>query len=209
MNQNKSFLTLFFLFIFFICFSSCKPVIDSKDSYLKEYKAFIEEIKENKNEYSEEDWKKKDEEFTTFSEELYDKYQEELSFMEQARIAKYALQYGSTRGLKAINNAIEGEEIEDAIEEFTNIFDEDILNELDVVINDLKKAWDEDLRDDLKDKLDELKVKLEDEKFKEDLSNKIEEIEEIINDEDIQNKIKDVSKELNELLSEINEKMKE
>ncbi|MDF1699469.1 MAG: hypothetical protein P1U56_26690 [Saprospiraceae bacterium] len=203
MNQNKLILSVCTLLILLIGFSSCNHVVDSKESYLKEYQAFIEEVKENKNNYSEEKWKKKDEEFTKFSEELYQKYQNELSFMEQARIAKYAIQYGSTRGIKALDNALKSGEIEDAIEEFTNIFDEDIQKDLDNVIEDLKKIWDEDMKDDLKEKLNELKLKLEDEQFKEDLSNKIKEIEEIIKDEEVQEKIKDVSKELEELLEEI------
>ncbi len=206
MNQIKLFPSALVLLILLLGLSSCKNTIDTKESYLKEYESFIEEIKENKDEYSEEEWKKKDEKFTTFSDELYKKYEDELSFFEQARIAKYALQYGSTRGIKALNNALESGELEDAVEEITNIFDEDIQKDLDNLIEDLKEVWDEDLKDDLKESLNELKLKLEDEKFKEDLSDKIDEIKEIINDEDIQKKIKDVSKELNELLVEIEKK---
>ena len=207
MNQIKLFPSVFALLILVVGFSSCKITVDSKESYLNEYESFIEEVKVNKNKYTEEEWKEKDEEFAIFSEELYEKYQEELRFLEQARIAKYALQYGSTRGIKALSNAIESEEVEDAIEEITNIFDEDIQEDLDKVIEDLKEIWDEDLKDDLKEKLNELKLKLEDENFREDLSNKIDEIEDMVNDEDIQKKIKDVSKELKELLREIEKKI--
>jgi len=207
MNQIKLIPTVFALLILVIGFSSCKNAVNSKESYLKEYKSFIEEVKLNKNKYTEEEWKKKDEEFSTFSEELYGKYQDELRFLEQARIAKYALQYGSTRGINALNNALENGEIEDAIKEITDIFDEDMQKDLDNVIENLQEIWDEDMKDDLKEKLNELKTKLEDEKFREDISKKIEEIEDIVNDEDIRKKIKDVSKELNELLKEIESKI--
>jgi hypothetical protein len=207
MNQIKLTLSVFALLMLMVGFSSCINEVNSKESYLKEYKSFIEEVNVNKNKYSEEEWKKKDEVFSTFSEELYGKYQDELRLLEQARIAKYALQYGSIRGIKALNNALESGEVEDAIEEITNLFDEDIQKDLDNLMEDLKEIWDEDLKDDLKGKLNELKMKLEDEKFREAISNKIEEIEAVVNDEDIQKKIKDISKELNELLKEIEKKV--
>jgi len=207
MNLTKSILSLIVLLILTVGYSSCKKTIDSKESYLKEYQSFVEEVKANKNNYTEEDWKKKDEEFATFSEELYEKYQDELAFMEQARIAKYAIQYGTTRGIKALNNALENGEVEDAIEEITDIFDEDLQKDMDNLVENLKEIWDEDLKEDLKERLNDLKVKLEDEKFKEDISDKIDEIEDIINDEEIQNKIKDISKELQELLNEIERKI--
>lgn len=207
MNQIKLTLSVFALLMLMVGFSSCINEVNSKESYLKEYKSFIEEVNVNKNKYSEEEWKKKDEVFSTFSEELYGKYQDELRLLEQARIAKYALQYGSIRGIKALNNALESGEVEDAIEEITNLFDEDIQKDLDNLMEDLKEIWDEDLKDDLKGKLNELKMKLEDEKFREAITNKIEEIEAIVNDEDIQKKIKDISKELNELLKEIEKKV--
>lgn len=207
MNQIKSTLTVLSFLILIVGFSSCVNQINSKETYLKEYESFIDEVKENKNKYDEDDWKKKDEEFTKFSQELYEQYDEELKLMEQARVAKYALQYGSIRGIKALNNALDNGELEDAIEEFTDIFDEDIQKDLDDVMDHLKEIWDEDLKDDLKEKLDELKIKLEDEDFREEISDKIKEIEEIVKDDEIQEKIKDVSKELSELLKAIEEKV--
>ena len=208
MNHIKTFSPLFFLFIFLIGFSSCNKTIDTKETYLKEYESFIEEIRENKDKYSEEDWKKKDETFTKFSEELYQKFENELSFFEQAKIAKHALVYGSTRGIKALNQALEDGEIDKKIDEIADLFDEDLKKDLDEAIDELKEIWDEDLKDELSQKLEELKEKLEDEEFQEELSNKLDEIKEILNDEEIQEKIKDVSVELNELIEEIEKKTK-
>ncbi|MEM9549104.1 MAG: DUF6565 domain-containing protein [Bacteroidota bacterium] len=208
MNQNKLIIPLLALFVLSIGISSCKKPIVTKEDYLTEYKAFIDDVKENKNNYSEEDWKKKDEAFKRFSEELYEQYENELGFFEQARIAKYALVYASTRGVKALDRALDDGELEDAIEEFTDYIDKDLKKDIDNVVNDLKQIWDDDLKDELTEKLKELKTKLKDEKFKEDLSNKIDEIKKIINDEDIQEKLKDVSNEVEDLLKEIEKKMK-
>ena len=205
MNQIKhSFLLS--LIILIVGVYSCTPPINSKETYLKEYKTFVDEVKANKDNYSEEDWKKKDEEFKRFSEELYQKFDDELSFSEQIKVGKFALVYGSTKGVNSLSRALNSGEIEDAVEEITNIFDDELVDGLDNVIQDLKKAWDEDMKDDLKEKLEELREKLQDEDFREDLSKQMEEIKKIVNDEDVQEKLKDVSVELKELIEEIEKK---
>ena len=207
MNQIKL-ITPFFVFLLFIVgFSSCKNTIDTKEEYLEEYELFIEGIKKKKDSYSEEQWKQTDEKFAKFNEELYNQFENELSFLEQARIAKYALVYSTTRGIKALNRALEDGKVENAIDEMTDFFDKDLQNDLDNVISDLKELWDDELKDELSEKLEEIKLKLEDEKFRDDLSNRIDEIKEILDDEEIQKKMKDVSIELNELIQEIEKKV--
>ena len=207
MNRIKLITQLLTLLILIVGLSGCYKTIDTKESYLKEYKSFVDEVKTNKNSYSEEDWKKKDETFDRFSKELYDKLENELTFFEQARVARYSIIYGSTRGIKALDKALEDGEIEDAIDDLTEYFDKDLEKDIDNVVKDLKEIWDEELKDDLSEKLKELKTKLEDDKFREDLNDKIDEIKGIINDEDIQEKLKDVSTELEELFKEIEKKM--
>lgn len=186
---------------------SCEPPINSKESYLKEYRAFIDEIKEDKDTYSEEEWKEKDKEFKKFSEELYGQYESELGWSEQLRVGKYAVVYGTSRGASALGDAIkEGGGI---LGEISEIFDEDLENDLNEVIGDLKQVWDEDLRGEIEDKLEKVKEQLEDEEFQGDIKAKIEEIKDIVKDKDLQGKVKEVLKDLEDVFEEIEEKAKE
>ena len=193
--------------VIFGCLISCKSPVDSKESYLGNYESFIDEIKDNKNSYSEKEWKEKDKEFQKFSDEMYSKYQEELGLFEQAKIAKYALVYGSTRGVKALSKALDGNEIENAVNEITKIFDEDIKGDLESAAEELKKVWNDDLKEELEGKLEELKEKLEDEEFKEEITKQVDEIKNIVNDEEIKGKLKDVFQELEDLFQEIEKKV--
>jgi len=192
-----------------ICLISCKAPVDSKDSYLKEYKAFVEEIKDHKQDYSEEDWKEKDLEFKKFSSELYHKYESELGFLEQARIAKYAIIYGSNRGVSALNTVLEDEEVEKTIEELRNLWDDDLKGELESVIKDVKKVWDEDLKDELEGAIDELKEVLEDEEFQEKITEKLEEVKSIVEDKELEGDLKEVANKIEEILNNLDEKLKE
>lgn len=183
--------------------------VDSKEKYLDEYEAFIAEIKENKKSYSEDEWKQKDKEFQRFSKDLYEKYQDELGFFEQTRIAKYALSYATNRGTSALNNVLESGELDEAVNEISNIFDKEVQGDLEKAVNDLKEVWDDDLKEELGGKLEELKDKLEDEEFQKEMSDKMEELKAIVEDKETQGKLKDAMKELEEVLKDIEKKVEE
>ncbi len=197
------------VFIFSICLISCKAPIDSKDSYLKEYKAFVDKIKDHKGDYTEKEWKEKDVEFKKFSSELYQKYESELGFMEQARIAKYAIIYGSTRGVNALNTILEDDEIETSIEELKDLWNNDLKGDLETVIKDVKKVWDEDLKDELEGALGELKEVLEDEELQENIKEKIEEVKSIVEDKELEDDLKEVSDKIEKILKDLSEKIQE
>ena len=203
-HYKKNLLFLFIGSLFFII--SCKSPVDSKQSYLTEYESFIENIKENNDEYSEEDWNKKDIEFKKFSEELYQKYKSELGFLEQAKIAKYALIYGSTRGVDLFNKVLEDDEIEKSVEEIKKLWDDDLKDEIESVITEIKKVWDDDLKEELEEKLSELKEVLEDEEFQNEISEKVEAIKEIVEDKQLEDEFRDVMREVEKILGRLEEK---
>lgn len=70
---------------------SCQP--QSKEAYLKDYKQFMKEVNENKNHYSDSDWKKADDTFKEFSGKYYDLYKDDLSLREQLVVSKYIIEY--------------------------------------------------------------------------------------------------------------------
>ena len=207
MNQYNKLSCIIFLFI--MCLISCKAPVDSKESYLKEYKAFVEEIKEHSEDFSAEKWKEKDIEFKKFSTELYQKYESELGFLEQARIAKYAIMYASTRGVNALNTVLEDEEIEKSIEELKTLWDDDLKDELELVIKDVKKVWDDDLKDELEGKLEELKEVLEDEDFQDVITKKVEELKHIVEEKELEDDLKEVTTKLEKILKSIEKKLDE
>lgn len=65
----------------------------SKESYLEDYKEFIEEVSNENDTYSDEDWEEADEQFEKFNEEWYAKFEEELSFTEKITVTKYNAEY--------------------------------------------------------------------------------------------------------------------
>ncbi len=188
---------------------SCNTAPNTKEQYLNDYSSFIKDIKENKAKYSEEEWAKKDEEFSKYSSELYSEFEGEMGLLEKGKIAKYAINYATARGTSAFNEAIKGDDINNAFKDIKNIFNDDVKSDFDQAFEDLKQVWDNDLKGELEDKLDEVKEILEDEKLREDIKSKIEDIKEIANDEELKGKVEDVFKELEEVFKEIEEKIEE
>ena len=90
--------TQLILFISFILFVSCSPM--SKDSYLKQYVSFMDDVSSNYVTYDDQDWKDTDEKFKKFDVEWFKKFQDDLSFSEKATIYKYNLQYVFYRNSK-------------------------------------------------------------------------------------------------------------
>lgn len=77
----------------------------TKDSYLKDFNAFVEDVKAESAEYTEEDWQKVDDKFTKFSTELYTKFEEELSVEEKAEIVKLQAVYAGVKVKSGVKNA--------------------------------------------------------------------------------------------------------
>lgn len=70
---------------------SCSPM--TKESYLDDYKRFINEISNENSNYTEKDWKNADEKYQKFSVEWFEKFEEEILWDEQIVLAKYKVQY--------------------------------------------------------------------------------------------------------------------
>ena len=75
---------------------SCGPM--SKESYMENYKEFVDEVGENYKSYSSKDWSDKDEEHEKYYEEWYDRFKGELTFKDKAKLTKYAIKYNSYKG---------------------------------------------------------------------------------------------------------------
>jgi len=81
------------LFVFFVVvfLSSCSPF--TKESYMKQYCSFIEDVAEHCNDYSEKDWENIDKKNNKFNNIWFDKFKDDLSFSDRMTITKYQMQY--------------------------------------------------------------------------------------------------------------------
>jgi hypothetical protein len=84
-----------FLFLSILVFSlyACGP--STKEAYLKKFESFIDDVSNERNNYTSEDWKEADKKYKQFNEELFDKFEDQLTFSEKATIYKYRVQYNA------------------------------------------------------------------------------------------------------------------
>ena len=85
-------------------FVSCSPM--SKESYLKQYAQFMDEISNNSEKYSENEWKNADEKFKNFDDVWYKKFKEDMDLQEKLTTSKYNLQYVYYRNKTAASDVI-------------------------------------------------------------------------------------------------------
>jgi hypothetical protein len=78
-----------FLFVFII--SSCSNI--TKEQYLSEYKNFIQHVKNNRQEYSTNNWEEIDKIHYKYCDKLYKKHEKNFTPEEKILLAKYRLQY--------------------------------------------------------------------------------------------------------------------
>jgi len=131
MNKFK---VLFFLFL--LSFTACSPW--TKDSYLKQYESFIDEISTNSQDFKEGDWRDADERFRKFDTEWYNNFKDEMSISEKGKTAYYNLQYVYYRNK----------------ENAESIFDKYLNKDFEELKKRIKYYQDNQMNDDLK-KLEE------------------------------------------------------
>ena len=83
-----------------------------KESYVKDFGAFIEEVRNDADSYSDKDWEKADKKFEKYTGDIYEKFAEELTADEKMEIAKYQTTYSSLRVKAGFKDF--GKEIEEA-----------------------------------------------------------------------------------------------
>ncbi len=156
---------------------SCAPM--SKESYMKRYEAFMDEVAENYSTYTPEQWADKTEEFDRLSGEWYRKYKAEMSFREKVVVGAYQVKYAYYYSLSEAEGVVKSFTEDEQLQEWKEQAKEYINN---------------DMEDDLKELMDEVsKAGVEAQRFIEDIADELE-----ANSEDIQEMIDDASKKLEE-----------
>lgn len=80
--------------------SSC----DSKESYVKDFTQFVENVKADCEEYSADDWEKADKKFEDFVGARYEKYSKELTTDDMIEITKLKATYAALQVKKGALN---------------------------------------------------------------------------------------------------------
>lgn len=156
---------------------SCAPM--SKESYMKRYEAFMDEVAANYSTYTPEQWADKTEEFDLLSGEWYRKYKAEMSFREKVVVGAYQVKYAYYYSLSEAEGVVKSFTEDEQLQEWKEQAKEYINN---------------DMEDDLKELMDEVsKAGVEAQRFIEDIADELE-----ANSEDIQEMIDDASKKLEE-----------
>lgn len=97
----------------------------TKESYLKKFDNFVEDVQDHSSKYSEADWSKAEKTFKELSGPNYKKFESELTIQEKLKVAKLIGQYRSIQvktGIKFLKDNIEG-----------------VINEADDLIKEIKK----------------------------------------------------------------------
>lgn len=84
--------------------SSCT---ETKESYIKDFDAFIEEVKADAAEYTDADWEKVQKEYVEFAEAKYEKFSAELTSDEMIEVTKLKAAYLAVRAKQGLNDALD------------------------------------------------------------------------------------------------------
>lgn len=105
MNKVRK-LVIALLTIFLV---SCAPL--SKDSYMKRFSEFTQEVTRNCKSYDSDDWKRMSRKYDTFSGKWYEKFKEEMSMKEVLLVRSYQARWWYNRGSSVLNDVVEVEQL--------------------------------------------------------------------------------------------------
>lgn len=92
-----------------IILMGCAPM--SKDSYMKKFDEFTQEVSKNYKSYDAKEWEKMAKKYDNFSGKWYEKYKDELSMKEVLLVRSYQARWYYNRGSSVLNDVVEVEQL--------------------------------------------------------------------------------------------------
>ena len=137
---------------------ACAPM--SKETYMANYKEFVEEVKKESSEYNDDDWIKAAEKYLKYSEDWYTKFESELTIKDELKIASWGLQFNAAKGTKAMKDAFNFMfDEEDGLVTFLR---DEYSDDVNAMTNDLKEKMahykNNQMEDDLKNLMEAIKT---------------------------------------------------
>lgn len=190
MNVKFLFIVLSMLMISCSALDPCQ----NKDLFLKKHSDFVTETLDSREDFTDEDWTIRDEEFDKLVNECYGNIEDNMSKEEKKEYwitnSKYLatrVKKDSSRGIESLTGLIEslsGNGVEFA-EGMKDVFGDDLKDTFEDFEGDLSEIFDEDFKEKLNEVFDE--------EFKEDLKKTF---------EDLGEKLKEMGEELKEIVEE-------
>lgn len=81
--------------------ASCAPL--NKDSYLKQFDAFVTKVEQNADKYSHDDWDDADDRFEDFTEDYYERFADKLTNDDKKQLGTLVARYHKVLMMHAIN----------------------------------------------------------------------------------------------------------
>jgi len=166
----------------------------NKDLFLKKHSEFVTETLDSKDDYNDEEWTIRDEEFDKLVNECYKNIEEDMSKEEKKEYwlinSKYLamrVKKNSTKGFESLTGLIEslsGDGVNFA-EGLSDVFGDDLQETFDDFEGDLSEIFDEDFKEKLEEVFDD--------DVKENIKNAF---------EDLGEKLKEMGEELEEIVKE-------
>lgn len=104
--------TMLSLLLGLLIFTSCSP---TKESYLSNFKDFVENVKDNCENYTEEDWEKVNAKYDDYTTAFYQKFDTKFTDAEKAEITKLKTMFATLK-LKSKVNKIK-DSVKEGVEE--------------------------------------------------------------------------------------------
>jgi len=146
--KNKFAITIpTFTLIVFLAFSCLAP--GTKESYLQGFEKFIDRVKMNYRDYSNNDWKWADSKFEKYASEWYKDFRNELSEVEKLKVAGWIVEYESLRGrdkFRDLFNKFIKEDVGNARKDVEKYFKKDFDSDLSEAVEGAKEIGDSALK---------------------------------------------------------------
>lgn len=154
---------LFLMLQLLLLIVACAPA--TKDAYLSDYKAFIERVSEERDGYSDAKWEAVKVEYNRYSDEWYKKFENELTVKERMQVAGYEAKFAYYTAAKKTSEAFDDmmeslrssdmNGLRSQIEEYVK---EDMDDDIEELYKEAKKIGGETLKE-VEKIFDELDIK--------------------------------------------------
>jgi hypothetical protein len=141
---------------------ACSPI--SKESYIKQYDAFISEVSENYKSYDDKAWEKQTAKYEKFSGEWYNKFKTELALKEELAIKANQAKWYYYRNMNAATSVVkqlfESLDVKGMKKQVQYYIDNNMQSDLQKFYKDAQKAG-KAVEETVTDILEELDVNIE------------------------------------------------
>lgn len=122
---------------------ACKPF--SKGQFLSRYDSFMENVKENHDDFSENQWEAKDEQLEEMLDDWYPEFEDDLTRKERSKVWSKAMQYAVYRHGNDLENfwADNGEELSELMKEHISEVSEETRKAIQEIVPEIKEIMPE------------------------------------------------------------------